>query len=150
MQKRGTVAVVLAALALLGLAGCQAVKPGTFTRADAQADVSAWTQDAQTAVGSPSADTRSDGYETCRTDHGFFTTTSQWRTITYLTVPKKRQAAAISTLSAAFVARNWTSTTSGGSVSLSGPKGASRTGLIRVERGGGSTLVISVVSPCYA
>ena len=150
MNKRVAFAIVTAVLAFVSLAGCQAVKPGTFTRADAQADVAVWTHDAETAVGSPSTDTRSDGYETCRTDHGYFTTSSQWRTITYLTVPQKRQTAAISTLSAAFVALKWKSVTSAGLVTLSGPKGASHAGLIRVERGDESTLVISVVSPCYS
>jgi hypothetical protein len=149
MRKRGLGVTVLAALVVLGLAGCQASSPGALTRSGAQSDVATWTHDAETALGSPKARVQFDGFEACRTDHSYFTTSSEWRTVTLLSVPKARQAAAITALSADFVARNWSTATSNGFVNLSGPKNARHRGLVRIERDGDSMLAITVISPCY-
>jgi hypothetical protein len=154
MQKRVVLrsysAIVLAALALVSLSGCQAVTSGGFTRVSAQADVDGWTHEAEIALKSPTAGVRASGYETCRTDRGFFTTSWEWRTITNLSVPAARQSAAISTLTAAFTATGWTRSNPAGLVTLTGPTGERRRGLIRLENGGASTLIISVISPCYS
>jgi hypothetical protein len=150
MQKRVPAAILTAALTVVSVAGCQSITPGTLTRTQAQTDVAAWTRDAETALGSPTSAVRFDGYETCRSDHGYFTTSSEWRTVTSLGVPRPRQSAAISTLSAAFVGRTWSTATSSTLVRLSGPKGARHLGLIEIERGGAATLVITVISPCYS
>jgi len=149
MRKRVVGGVILSALALGGLSGCQAVAPGGFTRATAQADVAGWTHDAQKALGSPAASIRANDFETCRTDHSYFSTSFEWRTITNLSVPAARQAAAIRTLASAFVASGWVRSNPDGLVTLTGPTDARRRGLIRVEYGGASTLVLSVLSPCY-
>ena len=149
MHKRVALAALTAALTVAGLAGCQAAGPGSFTRADAQADVVTWTHDAETALGSPTARVSFDGYEVCRTDRGYFTTTSQWRTETTLGVARARQSAAISRVSGAFVKRGWSSSKSTAPVTLVGPKGARHTGQIRIESYGSTAILISAVSPCY-
>jgi hypothetical protein len=141
---------VLVALALAGLSGCQAEGSGGFTRAGAQTDVDRWTRQAEAALGSPTASIRASGFETCRTDHSYFTTSFEWRTITNLSVPAAQQSAAISTVSAVFAANGWVRSTPGGLVTLTGPTTQRRRGLIRLETGGASTLVIAVLSACYS
>ena len=150
MHKRVPVAVLTGALMVAGLTGCQAITPASFTRTDAQADVVAWTHEAETALGSPTARVRFSAYETCRTDHAYFTTTSQWQTETSLGVPRARQSDAVSALSASLARRGWKSSKSTGTVTLVGPKGAHHTGQIRIEPDGPTALLISVVSPCYS
>jgi predicted small lipoprotein YifL len=150
MHKRVAVVALTAALAIISLAGCQAIGPGSFTRADARADVATWTQDAEATLGSPTTRVRFDGFEVCRTDHGYFTTTSQWRTATTLSMPRARQSAAMSTVSESFVTRGWNSSKSNGAVTLTGPKGAHHTGQIRIEPYGSTSLLVSVVSPCHS
>jgi hypothetical protein len=147
--KRAVAVGAIAVLALLLLAGCQSVPPGTFVRAQAQADVAGWTHDARDAAGSPVARTTADGYETCRTDTAYFSTSFQWRTITNLSVSASRQAAATSAISAAFVKNGWVETKSSGLVTLAGPHDASRRGILRIETAGSSQLAVSAISPCY-
>jgi hypothetical protein len=155
MQKRAVVrwnavAVLLVALALASLSGCSAVTSGGFTSADARTAVAAWTHEAETTLGSPTASVRASGYETCRTDHGFFTTSWEWRTITNLSVPAASQTSAISTVSTAFTASGWVRSNPRGLVTLTGPTNERRRGLVHIETGGASTLVIWVISPCYS
>jgi hypothetical protein len=149
MQKRLVVAVVIAALTIVSLAGCQATTPGSFTRSDARANVATWTGDAESVLGSPKATIGFDGYEACRTDHAYFPTTSEWRTATSLSMPRARQSAAISTVLASFTGHGWTGSKTAGAVTLVGPKGARHQGRIRVEPDGPASLVITVISPCY-
>jgi hypothetical protein len=149
MGRRAIAVGAMAVLALSLLSGCQAVAPGTFVRAEAVADAALWTRDAVRAAGSPSASTRADGYETCRTDSAYFTTTFQWRTITYLGVAASRQSDTISAIAAAFGRSGWHATSSRGAVTLTGPSGPSHRGVIRVEPAGSSNLALSVISPCY-
>jgi hypothetical protein len=149
MGMRAVAVGVIAALALLLLSGCQATAPGTFVRADARADAAHWTRDAVTAVGGQKATTKADGFETCRTDTGYFTTTSQWRTITFVSIPASRQPAAESEISAAFVREGWVASHPQGLLMLVGPDAGKRHGLIRAESGGGAQLAITVISPCY-
>jgi hypothetical protein len=150
MGKRFASVGAIAAMTLLLLTGCQSVKPGTFTRVDAQSDTAGWTRDAAKAVGSPQTTTRADGYETCRTDKSYFTSTSEWRTSTDLRVAASKQDAATAAISASFVHAGWVAKTSGGVLSLSGPHGAKRMGVVRVESGGDAQLTVIVISPCYS
>jgi hypothetical protein len=147
-MKRAIPIVATAGLVLALLTGCQA-KPGTFVRADAQADVAGWTRSAEKAADSPTASTIANGYETCRTDTGYFTTSFQWRTITNLRIAASQQGAATAAISAAFAADGWAAKTSAGVVTLTGPKSATRRGVVRIETAGGSELAVSVISPCY-
>jgi hypothetical protein len=146
--KRPLSVVAVVALALLALTGCQA-GPGSFSRAAAKADVEAWTHGAQKAAGSAAATTKSDGYETCRTDSGLFTMRFQWRTITNLAVGASDQSAVTADISKAFSADDWTEKDEPGLVTLAGPKSAKRRGLIQIQTAGDSQLSISVISPCY-
>jgi hypothetical protein len=149
MHKRVAGVALTAVLTIVSLAGCQATTPGSFTRTDAQADVATWTHDAETALGSSTTRVRFNAYETCRTDHAYFTTSFQWRTETSVSVPGARQSAVTSALAASFAKRGWSSSKSAGAVTLIGPKGARHSGQIRIEPDGPTLLVISVISPCY-
>lgn len=154
MTRRPAVAFSLAAAAavlLVGLTGCQAIAPGSFARPAAQADVTAWTRDAIKAVGSPapSATTKLSGFETCRTDTGYFATSTQWRTITDVAVAQARQAAATSAIETAFRAKGWKTTRSSAFVTIAGPSGERRKGLIKIQTAGSSLLEVAVMSPCY-
>ncbi len=151
MSKRAAPVVACAAVVLLALTGCQA-HPSGFGREQAQSDAAVWTAEAVHAAGSPTTTTRSDGYETCRTDTGFFTSTFQWRTITWLGVAASAQSAATRSIAAAFSADGWVaqkSTGVDGLVSLAGPKDADRPGVVRIETGGPTQLSVTVISPCY-
>jgi hypothetical protein len=155
MGKRAGTVGAIAVLSLLLLTGCQALKPAGFTQADARSDTARWTSDAVGALGaarfgSPPTNTKADGYETCRTDTSFFTTTSEWRTITDLGVAVSKQDAATASISAAFVRAGWVASIADGVHSLKGPHGAKRMGVIRIESGGGAELTIIVISPCYS
>jgi hypothetical protein len=154
MTCRPAVAFALAAAAavlLSCLTGCQATGPGSFARPAAQADVAAWTLDAIRAVGSPApaATTKLSGFETCRTDTGYFATSTQWRTITDVAVPLARQAAATSAIETAFTAKGWHTARSSGLVTMAGPSGERRKGLIKIQTAGSSELEVAVMSPCY-
>jgi hypothetical protein len=142
--------LILPAVLLLCLTGCQAAA-GSFTRTLATADVANWTRQAVDAVTSPppSASTKLDAFETCRSDTGFFTMSYQWRTITNVGVPLARQSAATRAIENSFEAGGWTVSHPGGLVSLAGPKAGKLKGLITIQTAGDSQLSISVVSPCY-
>ena len=146
--------VAVGALAVLVLTGCASGSVASFTRALAQADTTAWTEEALKAVGSRldasvTATTKASGFEACRSDTGFFTTTDQWRMISDLAVPEARQGAATAAISKAFVAANWKRTRKAGLTTLSGPGGAAHKGLIELQTDGPTKLNVEVVSPCY-
>ncbi|HEX4057486.1 MAG TPA: hypothetical protein VHX87_04105 [Galbitalea sp.] len=139
-------------LVLVGsLAGCQATGPGSFTRSEAQTDVAKWTTLAVRAVGSPAttSQTKLNAFEACRSDHGFFTTTLQWRTITNIDVPASRQVAVTRVIEKAFEQAGWRASTPQGFVTLTGPDNEKRRGAILIQTAGATQLAISVVSPCY-
>lgn len=144
--------LILAAVLLLCLTGCQTVSAGTFTRTLARADVASWTGQSINAVKSPppQVSIKSDAFETCRSDSGYFTTSYQWRTITYAGVPLAHQAAATTAIENSFESRGWTVSHTLGLVSLTGPRGKKLKGLITIQTAGDSQLAISVVSPCYS
>ena len=152
---RLTRALLLAAVTIVVagvLSGCQSGPSPTSPRALAQAATKAWTRDAVHAVASPAPKTitKSDAFEICRTDHGYFTTSSQWRRITDISVPLSRQAAATAAIRRAFEADSWAASRSAGITTLVGPVGAKGKGLITVQTAGESQLVVVVISPCYA
>jgi hypothetical protein len=149
MHTRVLGATITAFLLLVALAGCQA-SPGTFTRSDAIAATSAWTRDAATAIGSPVSTAVSAGSENCRTDKGYLVTHFQWRTITDLGVPKTRQRAAIATIASMLAKAGWSGSTTSAIVTLTGPAGAKRHGIVRLESAGESQLAVAVTSPCYS
>jgi hypothetical protein len=146
--KRAVPVAAVGALALLVLTGCQPT-PGAFVRTAAQADVAAWTRQAEAAAGAPAASTRSDGYEACRTDTGLFIMRFQWRTITDLAVAQSNQSAVTSDIAAAFDSHGWAEKDSPGLVTLTGPKSAKRRGVVGIQTAGDSQLSISIISPCY-
>jgi hypothetical protein len=151
MSRRVAAAFASAAVVLLALTGCQA-QPTGFGRPQAQSDAAAWTTEAVHAAGAPTTTTRSDGYETCRTDTGFFTSTFQWRTITWLAIPSSTQPAATRAIRAAFTDDGWAAQKSTGVASLvvlAGPRDADRRGVVRIETGGPAELSVTVISPCY-
>jgi hypothetical protein len=145
-------ALILVAVLLLCLTGCQTVSAGSFTRTLARADVASWTRQAVDAVKSPppAGSTKSDAFETCRSDNGYFTTLYQWRTITNVDVPLAQQPAATRAIEKSFQSRGWTVSHPTGLVSLAGPRAAKRRGLITIQTAGDSQLAISVISPCYS
>jgi hypothetical protein len=142
--------LVLAALVLLCLTGCQAAPAGAFTRTVARADVATWTRQAIRAASSPRASTKSDAFETCRSDAGFFTTSYEWRTITNLAVPLSDQKAATDAIEHSFEASGWAVSRPTGIVAIAGPKGSKLKGLITIQTAGDSQLAIAVMSPCYS
>ncbi len=146
--------VAVGALAVLVLTGCASGSAASFTRASAQADTATWTKQALKAVGATldvaiTPTTKASGFEACRSDKGFFTTTDQWRLISDFAVPKARQAAATTAIAEAFVAADWKQKTKAGLTTLSGPGGVAHRGLIEVQTDGPTNLNIEVVSPCY-
>jgi hypothetical protein len=133
------------------LAGCASAPAASFGRPQAQADVSRWTAEALRAVGSATAPrTTVNGFEACRTDNGFFTTTFQWRTGTEVAVAQPGQAVATAAIVTAFERAGWKVSVSRGFTTLSGPGGARRRGVVQVQTAGPSGLAIEVISPCYA
>jgi hypothetical protein len=143
---------VLAGILLIAagaLTGCQAA--GSFTRANAQADAATWTKSVVAASGSPAsaATTKFNGFEACRTDRGFFTTTSQWRTVTDIAMPLSHQPASTTAIARSFVASGWKESRPRGLVTLKGG-GGQRRGLITVQTAGPTGLAITVESGCYA
>jgi hypothetical protein len=148
MGKRAVSAVAVAALALAMLSGCEA-KPGAFVRSSAQADVAAWTQDARSAIGSPVATVKFDGFQTCRTDTGYFATRFQWHTVTNLAVPASRQTAEVAAISRSFAAMGWRPKSAAGIVTITGPAAAARRGIVLVQTAGATQLAVAVTSPCY-
>lgn len=151
MRNRVAMAAALAVLLTVGLAGCSAPAPGSFTRDQARADTAAWTKQAVGTVSSPppASQTKVDDFQTCRTDSGYFTTSFQWRTVTNIAVPRARQRAAARAIESSFESSNWTATESGGLLTLAGPDGEKQKGVITVQTAGVSELSIAVVSPCY-
>ena len=132
------------------LTACQATAPGSFTGAVAQADAAKWTKQAVRAAASPAATTKLNGFEACRSDTGFFTTTSEWRRITDIAVSLSQQDAAIDAIAAAFTKSGWTETRPRGLVTLQGGGSGKRRGLITVQTAGPTALAITVKSGCYA
>lgn len=146
--------LAVSALAVLVLAGCASGSAASFTRERAQADTTAWTAQALTAVRDEVgarvvATTTGRGFETCRTDTGIIPTTEQWRLISDFAVPAARQSGAEAAIAAAFVAAHWKHTTRAGITTLSGPRGAPHKGLIELQTDGPARLNVEVVSPCY-
>ncbi|HEX4444684.1 MAG TPA: hypothetical protein VHZ81_14030 [Galbitalea sp.] len=153
MTRRSSLALaVVGALALGSLAGCQATTPGSFTRALAQADTAKWTKQAVNAAASsaPTATTKLSGFEACRSDTGFFTTSDEWRTITDIAVSSAQQEAATAAIAGAFTKSGWTETRPRGLVTLKGGATGKRKGLITVQTAGPTALAITVESGCYA
>lgn len=148
---RRAMAVVAAAVLVVCLAGCSSATVTGFTRSDAQADAAKWTSQAIGAIASaPANTTRFNGYERCRSDTGFFTSSSQWHTITNVTVPLAKQLVATNAIAAAFEAEGWKRSGTSALTTLRGPAHANRTGVILIQTDGDHALSISVVSPCYA
>ncbi|MEJ1229550.1 MAG: hypothetical protein WDM88_01215 [Galbitalea sp.] len=147
-----TASLVLAcSVAVVGLAGCSAVRSGGFDRADARSQTAAWSQQALHAVASPPPEStvKWNGYENCRSDPGFFSTTSQWRLITYAAVASGRQSRAIDAIVRSFKRDGWTSWSSRGTVTLNGPRRPGHRGAIRLDTAGPAQIAIQVVSGCY-
>ena len=149
MTRRVLASVAIAALALTLLGACSSSSSNTSDRAAAEKQTTMWIADAASAVSlpSPSAQVRSSTFENCRSDHGFFVTSSEWRQVVELTVPASGQVNAQGAIETAFRDRGWTSKTKSGILTLTGPKSAR--GEIRVESGGDATLVIAAISACY-
>jgi hypothetical protein len=150
MAVRRKLVAIVAVVVITVLAGCSAVS-ASFNRPEAQADVSQWTGQAVRAVESASAPrTTVSGFEICRTDSGFFTTSNQWRTGTDVAVAQSRQAAATEAIVNAFAGNGWKVSVSRGLTTLSGPGSAKRKGLVQIQTAGPTGLAIQVISPCYA
>ena len=150
MAVRRILVGVVAIVVITMLAGCSEAS-ASFNRPQAQADVSQWTSQATAAVSSASAPrTTVSGFETCRTDNGFFTTTFQWRTGTVVAVVQSRQAAATAAIVNAFAGNGWKVSVKLGLTTLSGPGDAKRKGLVQVQTAGPTGLAIQVISPCYS
>lgn len=142
------------ALAALVLTGCASGSAGSFTREQAQADAVGWSRQALAAVRDDVgtkvvATTKASGFETCRTDTGFFTTTDQWRLISDFAVPEARQVAATAAIAGAFETAHWKQASKAGLTTLSGPSGAAHEGLIVLQTDGPTNLNVEVISPCY-
>ena len=151
MTRRSKLALALVGVVAVGcLAGCQATTPGSVTRAVAQADAAKWTKQAVNATASRAATTKTNGFEACRSDSGYFTTSYEWRTITDIAVSSSHQAAATAAIAAAFARSGWKVSRPGGLVTLQGGGTGRRTGLITVQTAGPTGLAITVKSGCYA
>lgn len=150
MGRRILIAISVAVATSVALAGCSSTLSTNPARTAAQSDTQQWIKDAASAVATPppSSEVKTSGYENCRSDHGYFVTKSEWRTVAQLTVPRASQSAAMKDIVASFAGRGWTSKTTAGILTLTGPKSAR--GLIRVESGGDASLDISAVSACYS
>jgi len=149
MIRRAIVAAAIATALALGLVGCQQLSSGSFTRTRAQVDVAAWTRQAVQASHASGSATKLSAFDTCRSDTGYFATTSQWRTITDIRAPGADPTAATRAIEEAFESAHWKLAMSHGLVTLTGPDDQRLRGLITIQPAGPSELAISVISPCY-
>jgi hypothetical protein len=149
MIRRALASLGVVALTVTVLAGCAATANGNPARTAAEADTTQWIRDAASAISpTPASEVKSSGYENCRTDHGYFVTKSEWRTVAQLTVPMADQAAATKAIATSFTAKGWSPKTTAGILTLTGPKGDR--GQIRVETGGATDLDVAALSACYS
>ncbi len=149
MGRRGILTVSIAVASVLALAGCSSTTGGSSGRSAAQGQATQWIRDAASAVSpAPASQVKSSAYENCRSDHGYFVTRSEWRTVAQFSIPGSQQAAATKAIASAFEAQGWKGKTVAGILTLTGPKSAR--GQIRLETGGGSALDVSAISACYS
>ncbi|HEY2644519.1 MAG TPA: hypothetical protein VGI56_12270 [Galbitalea sp.] len=141
-------ATAVGVAAILVLAGCSA--SSGYHRTDAKADVATWVHDAESSAAPRQSKVKADYFIACDADHAYFVTTWQWRTIAELTLPKSRQAEAISEIKSAFEASRWKSETNGDVLTLTGPLTDDGRAQIIVQPDDQSGLSVIVTSACYS